>query len=178
MSPFLTIKRKQHTIPMTPVKRKSVLLPFSKVKTMNVIINLRNKTCPLTVDYLDKKAAAQGTSIKYLVINPNRTPIPSCVLRRDMSVLNYEIDYNSAGEIISDTAKSFIDDKCDLLLAVSNEYAQVVENIASYSQAAFKIGRKFTKNNPYDLSLIFKQAEKDDELGYLFLSNLYILTKD
>lgn len=178
MFSFLTKKSTQHKRQLTPPERTVVLQPFSQIETINVIINLENKTCLQTVVYLDKKAAAYGIEIKYLIYNPNAIPLPIWALKPNMRAINYKIDFNSSGDLLTDEADSFMADRCDLLLSITNDYRKVIEIVALNSRAKFKIGRKFTKDNPYDLAVMFNQYEKDNELAYEFLSFLYILTKE
>ncbi len=158
-----------------PQSRDVKIIPIEEVNIINVAINLDNPNCNESVDFLDSEARKVNALVHYLLINQAKTPIPSWCLRKNMTVLNNKIDF-SADSFLSTKVKSFIDEKCELYLSVSNEYCPIIEKIASLSNASFKIGREFTKDNPYDLSLKYNEWERNDELAYEYIANLYILT--
>jgi len=156
--------------------RQPVLKPFNDARSLGVILNLSNFNCPDTVAFLDQEAARHGIEIHYLLVNLNRHPIPQWCLDSRMTVINYRRDFTHLGRLKSTVADKFINTEFDFLFAVSNAFHPVVKKIAMLSKAGFKVGKYFSRDNPYDLTYRPSFSERDLELSKEYVANIHLIT--
>ncbi len=156
--------------------RQPLLKPFNDARSLGVILNLRNFNCPDTVAFLDQEAERHGIEIHYLLVNLNRQPIPQWCLDSRMTVINYRRDFTHLGKLKSAVADPFINTEFDFLFAVSNYFHPVVKRIAMLSKAGFKVGKYFSRDNPYDLTYRPSFSERDLELSKEYVANIHLIT--
>ncbi len=156
--------------------RQPVLKPFNDARSIGVILNLRNSNCPDTVAFLDQEAARHGIKLHYLLVNLHKHPIPQWCLDSRMTVINYKRDFTHTGKLKSDTADAFINTEFDFLFSVSTHFHPVVKRIATLSKAAFKVGKYFSRDNPYDLTYRPSYSERDLELSKEYVANIHLIT--
>ncbi len=156
--------------------RKPVLKPFNDARSLGVILNLSNSNCPDTVAFLKKEAARHGIKIHYLLVNLNRHPIPQWCLDHRMTVINYRHDFTYLGKLKSAIADEFINTEFDFLFAVSTNFHPVVNRLSKLSKAGFKVGKYFSRDNPYDLTYRPSFSERDMELSKEYVANIHLIT--
>ncbi len=156
--------------------RQPVLKPFNDARSIGVILNLRNSNCPDTVAFLNQESGRHGFKIHYLLVNLNKQPIPQWCLDYRMTVINYRRDFTHWGKLKSDIADKFINTEFDFLFAVSNHSHPVVTKVAALSKAGFKVGKYFSRDNPYDLTYRPSFSERDLELSREFVSKIHLIT--
>jgi hypothetical protein len=156
--------------------RKPVLKPFNDARSLGVILNLSNSNCPDTVAFLNQEAARHGIKIHYLLVNLNRHPIPQWCLDPRMTVINYRHDFTYLGKLKSAIADEFINTEFDFLFAVSNNFHPVVNRLSKLSKACFKVGKYFSRDNPYDLTYRPSFSERDMELSKEYVANIHLIT--
>jgi hypothetical protein len=93
-----------------------------------------------------------------------------------MTVINYKRDFTHTGKLKSDTADEFINTEFDFLFAVSNHFHPVVKKVATLSKAAFKVGKYFSRDNPYDLTYRPSYSERNLELTKEYVANIHLIT--
>ncbi len=154
------------------------LIPFKNAKTLNVIVLLSNDNCPALISYLDQVVFQYGVTVKYLAVNPNKTPIPDWILKDNIQVFNYSRDFNKKRIINLDIIKQFVNEEVDFLFTLADNEYSIIETLAEMSMAHFKIGRSFSHTDPYDMSIKLSKKDTDVNLAKEIISHLQSITSN
>lgn len=149
------------------------LISLKEAETLFAILNLNNKNCEESFNNLNSISEKYNLKITMLLINSGKSPIPGWCLKDNIRVINKKVDFNAFGMLRNEDALNDIfNEKYDLLFAISNDCFPIVDRISKRVCAMFKVGKEFSRHNPYDLSIKFTSENQPVELAMEFASKL------
>lgn len=142
---------------MADKDRKVALLPFEKARTVKVILILDDPQCMDSYTFLCSEAEKHGIELKFLLINPHKSPVPQWLVKDNITVLNYKKDFTKS-KLLNSTADKFCDGNCDICMTLSTKPAYIVNELSFRTESTLRLGPDFGESHPFDIAFKYKKG--------------------
>lgn len=148
---------------MADKDRKVALLPFEKARTVKVILILDDPQCADSYAFLCSEAEKHGIELKFLLINPHKSPVPQWLVKDNITVLNNKKDFNRS-KLLNSASDEFCSGKCDICMTFYTKPSHIANELAFRTESTLRLGPDFGESHPFDIAFKYKKGSSSTSM--------------